>query len=525
VDFPGNLTIGEIVRQRASQYEDHEYLVFENAGGTVEIVSYRQLEARSNAIANGLTALGLVKGDRLVLMLPNSVEFVLATIGAAKIGVVTVPVNTASAEGEIRQVFSLAEPAGYITHGSYAPLLASVAATAAPAAAGIRVGEAGPELSLTGWASLLRAGDEPPDIAVFSDDLLQLMMTSGTTARPKAVMHTHANRIRSGYRVTLTCRLTCTDRSLSAFPAFHVNCLDGTLMAALVSGGTAVLLERFSGTRFWDQVRRHRATCVPLLPTVIRALLAKPPSAEDRDHCVRYVGTGLHLSSEELGAFGSRFGIGAITTGYGLTEAVTGVLSTPLEGEQRHPSIGVPLFDRVVELRGADGQPAGVGEVGEITVQGVPGRTLMLGYYRDPGNTRLALRDGWLHTGDLARQDEKGYFYFVGRSKDMIKRSGENIAAQEVEAVLAEHPDIVEAAVIGVPDPYRDEAVKAYLIVSPGAVVDLGAVRSCCAGKLADFKIPTQIEIVDDLPRGLIGKVDKNALRERNAEMNVGEAR
>ena len=177
----------------------------------------------------------------------------------------------------------------------------------------------------------------------------------------------------------------------------------------------------------------------------------------------------------------------------------------------------MPIFDRIVELRGEHGQQVTTGEIGEIVVQGEPGRTVMLGYYRDPENTAHALRDGWLHTGDLARQDEQGYFYFVGRSKDMIKRSGENIAAQEVEAVIFEHPDIMETAVIGVPDPYRDEAVKAYLIVRPGALLDLESVRSFCAGKLSDFKIPTLIEIVDDLPRGLIGKVDKNALRARNS--------
>ena len=216
----------------------------ENADGAVEVVSYRQVEARSNSIANRLTELGLVKGDRLILMLPNSVEFMLATIGAAKAGVITVPINTASAADEIAYVISLTESAAYIAHARYAALMKSAARTAAHSISGIGAGEVDPALGLVSWDSLLHGSEEHPDPRVTSDDLLQLMMTSGTTARPKAVM-TPMRTGFAGYRVALTCRLTAADRSLSAFPAFHVNCLDGTLFAALVSGGTAVLLERW----------------------------------------------------------------------------------------------------------------------------------------------------------------------------------------------------------------------------------------------------------------------------------------
>ena len=522
MDLPGNLTVGRLVEQRAEHFGDREYLVFEDAGGAVQVLTYSDLELRTNAVANSLVAQGLTRGDRVLVMLRNSVEFVVAILAAAKMGAVSVPVNTASVGPDLRHVLNLVEPRATIAHVDYADLVAGEAALVGTVVLAAVVGEpvggsarSEARRAAVPWDRLAQGdpGAVPHDGS--SDDLLQLLMTSGTTARPKAVMHTHANRIRSGYRVTATCRLFPEDRSLSAFPAFHVNCLDGTLFAALVSGGTAVLLEEFSARRFWDQVTHHRATIVPLLPTVIRALLARPPSAADREHSVRYVGTGLHLSSEELEQFAQRYGIPAITTGYGLTEASTGVLSTLQEGDQHYPSIGMPLLDRMVELVDENDAPVEVGQTGEIVVQGTPGRTVMLGYYGDPEATKEALREGWLHTGDLAQRDADGYFYFMGRSKDMIKRSGENVAAQEVEVAVLEHEAVLEVAVVGAPDPFRDEAVKAFVILRPGASLELDALKAHCASRLADFKIPTLLEVVDDLPRGLLGKVDKKVLRAR----------
>ncbi|MCU1491320.1 MAG: Long-chain-fatty-acid--CoA ligase [Acidimicrobiaceae bacterium] len=180
----------------------------------------------------------------------------------------------------------------------------------------------------------------------------------------------------------------------------------------------------------------------------------------------------------------------------------------------RHPSMGVPLFDRTVELFDEQDQPVPEGATGELVIRCDPPGAVMDGYWNNPEATRAALRDGWLRTGDLARRDRAGAYYFVGRSKDVIKRSGENVGAEEVEAVLSDHPAVKEVAVIGVPDEYRDEAVMAFVvIVEEGDALTLQQLRAFCTGRLADFKVPTALRVVDELPRGLLGKTDKRALR------------
>jgi carnitine-CoA ligase len=348
------------------------------------------------------------------------------------------------------------------------------------------------------------------------EHVMQLIMTSGTTARPKAVMRTHVNCLWSAHRFAMQARLTPSDRNLTALPGFHVNCLDQTLFSSLVAGATVILLDRYRATRYMEQVRRHRATVISLVPMLIRTILAQPPSTADREHCVRLAIGGLQLTREELDTFERRFGLPVpILGGYGLTEASTNVTLTVLAGDPRWPSIGLPAIDRMVMLVDDDGRPVPVGETGEVIVQGVPGRSLMKGYWRDPEATASSLRDGWLYTGDLARRDSDGYFYFVDRKKDMIKVSGENVAALEVERVVLDHPAVADAAVVGAPDPLRDEAVKAYVVLEPGCELDLETLRLHCEPQLARFKIPTLLTVLDELPRATIGKVDKGALRAR----------
>jgi crotonobetaine/carnitine-CoA ligase len=434
-------------------------------------------------------------------------------LGCAKAGLIAVPVNTGYVAPEVAHVLGLVEPSAFVVGRPFLPLLRDT---------GFRFGcvvDPDPLEAASAHASWneLVAGDAGrPSVPVNGEDVLQLIMTSGTTARPKAVMRTHTNCLWSAYRFAMQARLTPADRNLTALPGFHVNCLDQTLFSSLVSGATVVLLERYSASQYMAQVRRHRATVISLVPMLIRTILAQPASDDDLNHNVRLAIGGLQLTREELDEFERRFGLPVpILGGYGLTEASTNVTLTVLGGDPRWPSIGLPAIDRTVMLVDEASRPVPVGETGEVIVQGVPGRSLMKGYWRDPEATATALRDGWLYTGDLARRDEDGYFYFVDRKKDMIKVSGENVAALEVERVLAEHPAIAEAAVVGVPDDLRDEAVMAFVVVEPGSELDLDALRDFCEPRLARFKIPTRLEVLDELPRATIGKIDKGALRAR----------
>lgn len=303
-----------------------------------------------------------------------------------------------------------------------------------------------------------------------------------------------------------------TYRSLTALPLFHVNAQSLCVLPALTVGATCIILEQYSAGKFWDRIRTHRATHTSIVAMQARTLLAQPPSEQDAAHELRRVNYAINIGDEEKERFEQRFGV-ELVNGYGLSEAMTVVTVAPTFGPKRWPSIGLPQQGREVKIADAEGHEVPRGEVGEILVHGVPGRTIMKGYYKDPEETAEALTDGWLHTGDFGRMDDKGYVYFFDRKKDVIKRSGENIAASEVENVLVDHPNIAEAAVISVPDPVRDEAVKAFVVLdAPGALTEDDVARYCKT-ELAAFKVPTFIEFRESLPKTSIGKIQKKILQ------------
>jgi crotonobetaine/carnitine-CoA ligase len=249
----------------------------------------------------------------------------------------------------------------------------------------------------------------------------------------------------------------------------------------------------------------------------VRTLLAQPPSEEDANHELRRVFYAINVSDEEKQNFEQRFNLELIN-GYGLSEALTIVTMTPVFGPKRWPSIGLPQQDREVKIVDGEGQEVPRGHVGEIAVRGVPGTTIMKGYYKNPEATAETIKDGWLHTEDNGYMDEAGYVYFVDRKKDMIKRSGENVSASEVENVLSNHPNIVEVGVLGVPDPIRDEAVKAFIVLDEPDTLTEEDITDYCKDRLANFKVPTIIEFRESLPKTSVGKVEKKTLRAEEME-------
>jgi crotonobetaine/carnitine-CoA ligase len=351
-----------------------------------------------------------------------------------------------------------------------------------------------------------------PSVEVHAEDVVQMLFTSGTTSRPKAVLLTHANALHGGLRESSGLAMDSTDRALTSLPLFHVNAQVITVLSSLSVGGTAIILEEYRATKFWEQVRRHRATQVSLVAMQARTLLAQPELATDRDHHVRRTFYALNISAEEKETLEKRFGIELINA-YGLSETMTLVTLAPVFGPKRWPSIGMPSAGRLVRLVDEQGNDVRPGEVGQIAVQGIPGRTLMKGYYNNPEATANAIRDGWFYTGDSAWADEQGYFYWFDRSVDMIKRAGENISTLEVESVLVEHPAVAEVAVVGVPDPIRDQAVKAVVVLHTGERATAEELAEFCSARLARFKVPTEFEFRSELPKTSIGKVSKGALR------------
>jgi crotonobetaine/carnitine-CoA ligase len=508
-DHIGRRALPSLLADRLASDPSHVAVIFEDAGGEVTELTYAALAEQAARVASGLVALGVGAGDRVALCLPSRPEFVLTFLALAQIGAVGVPCNTASSAREMAHVIGSTESRVLVTGAGSGPLVEELRG----AELGLQhvvstVEEAAADLPFSDllWREPLATGSEPD-----SEAPLEIIFTSGTTAAPKGVVLTHANWLWAGVRASHWHRVDNRDRLLTALPLFHVNAQSFTLLAALTVGATAIFLEEYSASRFLDQVRRHRATQTNLVATLVRTLLAQPPRDGDADHELRRVGYAINVSDAEKEDFERRFGV-ELLNGYGLSEAMTEVTVAPVYGERRWPSIGRPALGREVRIAHPGGE-APAGEIGEILVKGVPGRTIMKEYYRDPEATAATIVDGWLHTGDNGYFDADGFLYFYDRAKDVIKRGGENISASEVEATLTGHPGIALAAVIGIPDPIRDEAVMAFVVAEAGAALDEEEVRRHCSEQLARFKVPTVIRLVDSLPTTSIGKVEKKTLR------------
>jgi carnitine-CoA ligase len=498
-DRVGMRTLNDAFAERVVDHPEREFLVFETADGATTSWTYARFDARCEEFARGLAGLGVVKADPVVLRMSMGVDLIAAWFACLRLGAIAVPAPLAQTHDETMWMTGLIEPRLVIADPDWADMyIESVTASDVLAAQSTYVAP-----------------------AVAPDDVAEVIFTSGSTARPKGVMITHANLLHSGERQSSMRALDAGERCLTALPWFHVNCQSVTVLAALAVGGTAILLERYSARRFMDQVRRHRATQVTLGAMLVRTLLSQPPSDEDAQHVVRRAFYGLAISDREKHEFERRFGM-TLLNGYGLSEAVAEVFAVPVFGPKRWPSLGLPVQDRLVRLVDDGGQDVASGQTGEIIVHGRPGWTLMSGYWRDEAATALAIRDGWLHTGDLAHVDEAGYFYFDGRKKDVIKRAGENISALEVEEALMTHPQVAEAVVVGAPDPMREEAVWAYVTLTDGRT-DGETLIAYCMERLSQYKVPTVVHVLEEFPRTGAGKVDKVSLRAsaRNAAISV----
>ena len=246
----------------------------------------------------------------------------------------------------------------------------------------------------------------------------------------------------------------------------------------------------------------------------LRTLIAQPPADGERTHALKKVFYAINVSDQEKQTFEERFGVDLIN-GYGQSETMTLLTVSPVASPRRWPSIGLPAPGRTLLLLDEEGREVATGEVGEIAVRGIRGRTVMLGYYKDEQSTAQTIRGDLLHTGDNAYADEQGYLYFFDRKKDMIKRAGENVSAIEVESVLADHPGIAEAAIVGMPDPIRDEAVAAVVVLGDGVELTVDEVREYCSERLSRFKVPTIVSFETELPKTSIGKVRKDELRRK----------
>ena len=510
------LSLGAIWDHQVRSRRTAEFLVFGDPDtGQVRTYSYGEFDAWVNQVAHVLADAGVGQRTRVAVHLYNSPEFIACLLALAKIGGVLVPISPAYSRVECADIVARTTPLVLVTE----PELLAIHGDEQLAAIGTVLSLGGnpehkPGRVLDFTTTVGEASPEPGvHPALDGSDLLEVMFTSGTTARPKGVMLTHANFVFSGLFVNWQLAMGQDDRFYSSMVGTHVNLQLSALAPVITAGATMIFEKRYSATRAWAQVRRHRATLIQSMAMMVRTMMAQPVAPDERDHQVRLVHYFLPITDDEKAAFEHRFGV-RLLNNYGSSESLVGVLTERPFGPTRWPSVGRVGLGYRVRVASDAGHPMPVGEVGEIQVRGIPGVSLMAGYWRDPARTDACFTDdGWMHTSDCGRMDADGWFYFVDRNVDVIKRAGETISSAEVEDALLHQPGVVDAAVVGVPDPIKDEAIEAFVVPALGVKLDVEQIRKRCAERLAYFKVPEAIHVSSELPRGNYGKIRKDLLR------------
>lgn len=504
------MRIPQLLDKQAGLNPAKPFVFFEGADGGTSSISYAEFAEQTERLAAGLVASGVRPGDNVALMMGNCVEFLVAWVAINRAGAVMVSVNVFYSQDELRYLLNHSQSVAFITEPKFVSVFDAIAADCP----GVKVRLCGRTAqNVPGFRLLADAmvHGALPDVA---EPMAQIVYTSGTTSRPKGVLISHHSSILQGHAVAEALGMVDTDRTCIVLPLFHVNAQYIGVLSTLVAGGTIVLIETYSATRFWGQVRRHQCSLISIVPMQLRTMLAQPTDEGDRDHAVRVAFYALPTKDSEWDAFEQRFGVDLVE-GYGLTETLGICTCNPLSpAELRRHSIGRTMPGRDIRLLDEAGNEQPPGEIGRITVSG---GALFSGYFRDPESTAKALKDGWLDTGDNGYFDADGFLHFFDRGKDIIKRAGENIAASEVERALNEHPAVMESAVIAVPDPLRDEAVKAFVVLADGSSADEAELQHWCAGRLAKFKVPSSVEFLPSLPKTSIGKIQKFMLKESTA--------
>ncbi|MEV4537881.1 long-chain fatty acid--CoA ligase [Asanoa sp. NPDC049518] len=480
-----NLSV--ILRESARRDPDKTAVIF-----GARKVSYGELDAAADRAAAGLLR-HASPGDRVALMLPNRVEFLECYFGILKAGLVAVPMNPLLKAAEV----------AHIVDDSGARVVVAGDLSAGEVPSGVSV------LNPDRPGYLGDPDPLPYAATTNADDTAVIIYTSGTTGRPKGAELTH-------FQLYLNCSLSGErfdtgpdDVALAVLPFFHVYGLSSVVNGAVRKGGTIVAVPRFDVELVLDALHDHRVSILAGVPTMYHALLNADTG--DRDLSALRLGScgGASMPEAVLKGVEEKFGI-TVLEGYGLSETGSTATMNPGVDDRRIRSIGRPIWGVDVRVAASDGAEVPTGEVGELLVRG---HVVMKGYHGNPAATAETIRDGWLHTGDLGYRDADGFLYVVDRIKDLIIRGGFNVYPREVEEVLYGHPAVAEAAVVGRPDERLGEEVVAVVSVRPGAELDTAELIAYCRARLADYKTPREVRVLDTLPKSATGKLLKRELR------------
>jgi len=502
------MSIGNIVSRNAMRFPDREALVYEDVRYT-----WTQLNERVNRLADAFLSMGLQKGEKVAMLSENVPAMVEANYALAKIGVVFFPVKTRLFPVDVQHLINLSDARVLLFHEEFTPMVDQIVADLTKIKSFIQIGGKTQRYAVDYEEFLSHGRPREPEVDVSSDDPYIFLCTGGTTGVSKLAMLTHANALWAVYTTIGHMNLTEKDVGLQVLPLFHViinNCLN-SLMAA---GAKVVLQHRFDAVEYMRNVHEEKVTVALVVPPFLFSWIMAVPEAiaYDITH-VRAFATAAATFPKSLKESVREYMPKAdIFYSYGLTEASGGTVTVLPPSRQFDKDGSIGVVSTILDYRIVDGEgtPVQKGEAGELLLKGP---CVVPGYYRREDETRITFEDGWLHTGDVVREDEDGFLFFVDRRKDMIKTGGENVFAKEVEDALLTHEKIQEVAVFGLPDPKWGEKIHAAVVLKPGENATEGEILSFAREKLPGYKRPKVVSLVKELPRNPSGKVLKYKLR------------
>ncbi len=510
--------LAQILEDNAARSPDKTCLIYENARFT-----YQELNKLVNKAGNAFLSLGLRKGDRVIISLLNNPEFVVSLFALAKIGAIMVPVNYLLTPAEEDYIWKDSEAGLIITDADKLSGYQQMTGNRVPILTiNKNEGESVSSNVLYFWDQINNRSDRLTPCPVTREDVVHILYTSGTTGKPKGAMLTHHS--------VLFCSSFYSDNDemgslfsedgkfITCLPLFHCYGQNMGIITPFSVGGTVILLDKFNTEKVFQAISEHGATNFAGVPTMYAYLVNGFDSQKHQVMTLKFCkSAGASLSAEIRRAFYEKIGV-EINEGFGITEASAQAIAHPVKGEQENHyklgSIGVPLRNnrqqteaKVVDEKDRELPP---NEIGELVIRG---DHIMKGYWKQPEETARTLRGGWLHTGDLARRDEDGYFYIVDRKKDMIIVGGENVYPKEVEEVLYQNEKVLEAAVVGMRDAFKGEVVKAVVVLKEGREAAEKELIDFCALRLAKFKVPRTIEFRKEMPKSSTGKILRRLVR------------
>ncbi|MFX1328211.1 MAG: class I adenylate-forming enzyme family protein [Promethearchaeota archaeon] len=507
------MNLRELVESQAERYNEKVFLYWKDI-----TISYSQLNELTNKVANFLYDLGIRKGDKVSVYLPNMPEYVYLYLGIPKLGAVTGPVNALFKPREVKFVVGHSEAKAIVTIPNFMELVNQIKGDLPNLKHVIVIGE--PTDGALSFSELMEKAspEDPPEVIIDEKaDPAAILYTSGTTGFPKGVLQTHFNIRRNAEMIRDFLKAKEHFRFMLILPLFHCNAQIVTVMAPLIIGASCILTPGFSAQTHWETVAKYRASTFSCVPTVLSILLRMPHENLDLSSLEFVICGAAPLPVEVFKEFESTFNCKVIE-GYGLTEGTcaSSVNPLPTETEDRRKigSIGIPLPGNDMKIVDDNGNDVPPNTKGEIVIKG---DNIMKEYFKNPEANAETLKKGWLYTGDIGYMDEDGFFYITDRKKDMIIRGGENIYPREIEEVLYSHPAVSLGTVIGVKDKIYGELPKAFVVLKAGESLTEEELINYCKKHLADFKVPKYVEFRDDLPKTPTGKIMKQPLREEEA--------